>query len=476
MTPIDKYAREEITLEDAIKACALIRAADRRAKGVVYTPAHVVNVMIEKSRMSRDDEVWEPSCGHGAFVFPMLDAARRFCGSWGEVRDWFAGHVLCTDLCPDTIGDLRNLLSVFFTQRGVHTEAETFTNVQAMNALRPAFARRFTLCIGNPPYVRTREMDPDELRDLRKRFASMAKGNVDLYYAFIERALSLCDRATLIVPNACLSAAGAATLRTQCFPRLREICDFGVQLPFEDARAYVAVLRFERDIGETLTLRSGFSAQSTQVRWADLSGDAFRRAPKLAMSGIATLADSAFIVTQRDGRFISDATGEEIEPAIVRPLVKITKRTEIKHILFPYAGRRPLSEAFLQTAYPAAYRHLCAVRDRLDARDKGKVEGYTAWYAYGRSQGLHDLVGEASLIMIPTMIGGASVPFLYEGPAPLFVSGFAVKTADDPECTLLTPAFREFVMAHGSEKPGGEHRYFAITVGIVNAWLMAQYP
>lgn len=80
---ICRFERGETSIEDAIAACAKSRAADRRADGVVYTPERIAREMVKMSGVRRDDEVWEPSCGHGAFVFPLLNAARIFCESGG---------------------------------------------------------------------------------------------------------------------------------------------------------------------------------------------------------------------------------------------------------------------------------------------------------------------------------------------------------------------------------------------------------
>lgn len=468
---ISRYERGEVSLEDAIMACARQRAADRKSDGVVYTPAHIAQSMMNKAGLSRDDEVWEPSCGHGAFVFPLINAARPFCDGWQDVKDWFTAHALCTDLCPDTVSDLRHLLAAFFRRKGVLSRAEEFRNVRQMNALSADFKQRFTLCVGNPPYVRTREMDPDALRDLRHRFVSMSKGNVDLYYAFIERALSVSERVVFIVPNSCLSATGARTLRELGFPRLREVVDFGATLPFADARTYVAILRFGRDPGTSILRREGLDGPASNRTWQDLSGDAELQAPKLAMSGIATLADKSFILTEKTQGVMSPVTWEVIEPDMVRTLIKATKPGERRKILFPYAGRRPLPESVLSEAYPAAFRHLCAVRSALDARDKGKTDGYPAWFAYGRSQGIHEMEGEVDLIIVPAMIGGGALPFRYRGPAPLFMSGFAVRSEHDPDGSLLTPEFRAFAMTNGRERPGVNDRYHNISIRVVNAWL-----
>ena len=477
MSAITDYEAGLIGLDDLIRLSAEARAAARREHGVVYTPLALAREMVRMADLRVDDRVWEPSCGHGGFVFPLIEHAADLCGSHESAKAWFRERVLATDLDPVTAQDLREIIAAFFRRAGVPSAPEDFPNVRAMDALRPVFDERFTLTIGNPPYVRTREMDAGLLRGLRERFASMRKGNVDLYYGFIERAVALSERAVLIVPNACLTATGAADLRRLTFPRLREVRDFGAGLPFGDARAYVAILRFGPGDGPVI-VRDGLDGAPRHQPWEALARDDLRGAPSVALSGIATLSDRSFLLEERGGEAVSPHTGEVIERGVVRPLIKVTKPREGRLILHPYAGKAPLPEAVLAADFPAALRHLKAVRGALLGRDKGKTGDYPAWYAYGRSQGLHDLA-DRRVIMVPVMIGGGAVPFLLDTApltrawgAPLFTSGFAVPAERDPGGTLLTDEFREYVREVGRPKPGGRAGDFhSISSRHVNSWL-----
>lgn len=477
MTALTDYESGLIGLDALIRLSAEARAAARREHGIVYTPLDLARAMVRMADVRVDDRVWEPSCGHGGFVFPLIERAFAMCGSAMVAKSWFRERVLATDIDPDTVEDLRAILAAYFRRAGVPSAPEDFPNVRAMDALREGFDERFSLTIGNPPYVRTREMDPDLLRGLRGRFGSMGKGNVDLYYAFIERAVALSERAVLIVPNACLTASGAAALRRLTFPRLREVRDFGAGLPFGDARAYVAILRFGPGEGPA-SVREGLDGPVRQEHWTALARDDLRGAPSVALSGIATLSDKSFILEERGGLAFSPVTGEAIEHGVVRPLIKVTKPNERRLILHPYAGKAPLPEAVMAADFPAAMRHFEAVRGALLARDKGKTEGYPAWYAYGRSQGLHDL-SDRRILMVPVMIGGGAVPFLLDTRAltrawgaPLFTSGFAVPAESDATGSLLTEDFREYVREVGRPKPGGQGELFhSISSRHVNAWL-----
>lgn len=477
MSIIEEYSRGDITIAQAIRRLGDARAHERRSGGVVYTPPHIVSEMIRQAEISVKDTIWEPSCGHGAFVFPILERMNELLPDWESVKDWFISSMFCSDLSEVTISDLKKLIIAFFDKRGVSLSTDELTNVMAMDSLSPDFRRRFSLAIGNPPYVRTKDMDPQLLFSLRKRFSSMEKGNVDLYYAFIERATDLCDKAVLIVPNSCMSATGAQELRRKCFPRLREVTDFGGTLPFEDARAYVAILRFDDFDGPgRLMFRTG-EGKPKEVSWGSLTGEEHHSAPRMAMSGIATLSDKAFIIERDDEGYVSPISGVRVEEGIVRPLVKATKADREMFIIYPYINGKVMSEAYLSETYPEAMKHLEFVRGVLDSRDKGKVDKYPAWFAYGRSQGLHDLSGGAAVI-IPAMIGGGSLPRIlsaeFTSREPVIVSGFAVMAKDDPERSLLSPEFLSFIRENGKERPG-KGGYHSISVKLVNSWLHRRY-
>lgn len=474
---IEDYKAGKTDIREAVRLFGELRTDDKKGKGAVYTPPAIVEKMIEMAHITLDDTVWEPSCGHGAFVFGILERVYELCGDWSEVKEWFIGRCLCTDISPVAVKDLRELVAAFMSKHGVSSCPGDFINIRLMDGLSAGFERRFTLCVGNPPYVRTRALDPDYLTDLRARFTSMRKGNVDIYYAFIQRAVELANRAVLIVPNACMTAAGAAALRSITFPKLREVIDFGAGLPFGDARAYVAIMRFGEGCSP-VKVSEGIDGSRKLVPWAHLARDDLRTAPSRALSGLATLSDASFVLRRDDdGQVRSPVTGEVIEGDCVRPLIKITRPEKAMFILHPYVGKTPMPDVTLMDAYPAAWRHLLACRDKLLARDKGKTTKYPAWYAYGRSQGLHE-IGFQRIIIIPAMVGGASLPRLIDTTpasrdygAPLFCSGFVVRETDDPHHSLLSEDFRNFVREVGRPKPGADEPFYAISSKHVNAWL-----
>ncbi|MCU0426393.1 MAG: hypothetical protein MUF71_12285 [Candidatus Kapabacteria bacterium] len=118
--------------------------------------------------------------------------------------------------------------------------------------------------------------------------------------------------------------------------------------------------------------------------------------------GIATLKDEIFFIDgsyQADRFYFKEWQGREypIESSITKAIVKISDFTtqaecdaNSRRIISPYTVKNNtatiIDEVILREQYPFCYEYLCAVRDELAKRDKGKMKG--AWYGYGRTQGI----------------------------------------------------------------------------------------
>jgi hypothetical protein len=114
--------------------------------------------------------------------------------------------------------------------------------------------------------------------------------------------------------------------------------------------------------------------------------------------GLATLADSVFygkvLEETQDGLYLFKTKKSApvlVEKGSLRPCIKASKHQKIEKntfIIFPYGpNKRLLSESEFSASFPRAYNYLSSKKERLLARDKGKIDP-SKWYAYGRTQGL----------------------------------------------------------------------------------------
>jgi type I restriction-modification system DNA methylase subunit len=107
----------------------------------------------------------------------------------------------------------------------------------------------FDCIVGNPPYVRVQELNkwaPDECAFYKWRYDSAAKGNYDIYVAFIERGLELLAPNGLlafICPHKFWQATYGSALRKLIADgkHLRAVVDFADQQVFRGATTYTAI-------------------------------------------------------------------------------------------------------------------------------------------------------------------------------------------------------------------------------------------
>lgn len=188
---------------------AMAAARDVATHGQVFTPAAVVDRMVAMIR--NKGRILEPSCGDGAFV-------ARIPPHYPDV----VAIELDPAHCPDGALNMD-----FFT----YPESEQFDTV-----------------IGNPPYVKARDVLPAT----RRHFSTqLLDGHANLYLHFIEkcvRHLKPGGELIFITPRDFLKATGAARLNTWLFDQgtITDFDDLGDARIFEGVVPNCAIWRFEK--------------------------------------------------------------------------------------------------------------------------------------------------------------------------------------------------------------------------------------
>ena len=177
--------------------------------GQVFTPPAVVERML--ALVKNRGRILEPACGDGAFV-------SRIPPHYPEV----VAIELDARHCPDGALNMD-----FFT----YPESEQFDTI-----------------IGNPPYVRARDVLPAT----RKHFSTqLLDGHANLYLHFIEkcvRHLTPGGELVFITPREFLKATGAARLNTWLFDQgtITDFEDLGDAKVFDGVVPNCAIWRFEK--------------------------------------------------------------------------------------------------------------------------------------------------------------------------------------------------------------------------------------
>jgi adenine-specific DNA-methyltransferase len=182
---------------------------DIARRGQVFTPAEIVDRMI--GLMRRRGRTLEPACGDGAFLGRLQDSLEHVVGIEFDARLAPAGaHILDFFAYPET--------------------------------------EQFDTIIGNPPYVKARDILPETGRHLSSQ---LLNGHSNLYLHFIEkcvRHLKPGGELIFITPRDFLKATGSAQLNTWLYDHgtITDFFDLGDTRIFSGAVPNCAIWRYEK--------------------------------------------------------------------------------------------------------------------------------------------------------------------------------------------------------------------------------------
>lgn len=492
------FAAGSIDVFEAIHALDKSSQMGDRARkdgGVVYTPKKIALDMCAMANPRLGDTVLEPSCGRGIFIFALAMHHMGAGNAPQDTHDSLAANLKACDLDADAIGDLLRLWRAFWIGLGVPSP-KPLSALSADSLFGPLAKEKFDLSIGNPPYVRFQNLPSSYREKLQKNFATCAKGNVDIFFAFVEQAIAQAKKTCMIFPNSWMATSSGNLLRKLLSSKTRAVIDFGSKLIFDPVRAYVCIVVAESDdrpLAEPILVK--FEEYSTPGAWISmLAGDPRLGASQWALtalpaakpgktladlatlySGIATLADSAYAIQGAavvDGMaiFTDSSLGAQSIPLEWAPKkAKLTKLNGERDLLLledrifsPYDSKGalvPLDAIAKRSPDAAAFLH--ARKERLSLRDKGKQDGYEAWHAYGRKQGLRP-IPSGLLCAVSIMSCDGIQCFKFDSAktgAFLFTSGFVLApkpghTADEILAALQSSDAWTWMLAHGKAWAG----------------------
>lgn len=109
-------------------------------------------------------------------------------------------------------------------------------------------------------------------------------------------------------------------------------------------------------------------------------------------------------------------------------------KMKMEKAIFPYdVEHKIIAETMLQEKFPMAYAFLHRYKEQLLQRDKGKAKNYSAWYAYGRTQGMNN---QGKKLLIPYMAERGVAIKCNRGDV-LFYCGYALFCNDDKMLEVL---------------------------------------
>lgn len=434
------------TIEDVIKIYELaIPKAEKTKNGAIYTPQYIRDYILERvvTRQKRPIQkclVIDIACGCGAFLYSLANYLHTHCK---QSYHKSVKHLYGVDISELSVKRCKILLSLAALLNGETLEDEEL-NIIHDNSLVFDFTTMsnvinnngFDIVVGNPPYVRAKNIDNESKISLSKWQVARC-GNPDLYLPFFEIAHRILRHDGVlgyITVNSFFKSVNARLLRKffREHSTALEIVDFGDQLVFEKKLAYTCITLASKQDKPGVNYTKGkinnnkiivnaecfnfisYSELDDHKGWHLNNADVLQNIRKIESvgkplgdmyqikNGIATLANDVYIfrpINEDEKYFYLQVDGMNfpIEKGICRDIVKpniLHSEEEISDILekiiFPYdANNKILSEAVFMSKYPKAYKYLSLNKIKLSRRDKGE-KAYETWYAYGRSQATSD--------------------------------------------------------------------------------------
>lgn len=465
---------------------------DKKVNGSYYTPTHIVSYII-KNTVDGLGPICDPACGSGAFLAESARFLRKKFGvSYSKI---FKKFLFGVDILPASIERTKIILSLLAVLDGEDKDFKF--NLYEGDSLSFNWDANFIpggfdYVVGNPPYVRTKNLRAD-VKDNIKKWGTASFGNVDLYIPFFEVATKITNekgKVGFITPNTYLTSFNAKLVREFLSTNrlLKRIVDFNGWQLFEGATTYTCITFLDKRKYESLEfslvdnqekLRNLDAIKFTKIKASLLNGNEWRLLSKedaekifkienagsplfkyvdKFVTGLATLSNDLFLVedTFKDGGFLEkeykgrvflierDITKKIIKPNKVKNMAALANNKE--RIIYPYIYEnnrraRIMPELFLKQSFPKSYEYLCAIRDDLKLRDKGGKK-YAEWYAYGRTQGLNNF-GEK--IILPMMDNRPSFITVEEANT-LIYCGYAIYPKNKKDFPILEKILNSNVM------------------------------
>lgn len=457
------------SLSDLVSAFEyLIDDTEKKNNGVVYTPelirTYILHATLKSKHMPR---IIDPACGCGAF---LISAAQILHKEYNlSYRVIFSECIWGCDIDEHTIDKCKILLELLALQEeGIIYDS--YYNLTVGNALeilsQDKYLGKFDIVIGNPPYVRSKNIDIS----IKASFSnwSVVTGNTDLYIPFYQLGYELLnDEGILgyISPNTFLQSVNGRGLRNYLRNTKRQITiiNFKDVQKFIDVTHYTCITIIHKSICNATVMYSiceGDLANITLSAYniSDYRDDAEWRfgnniIDKIVFNieqqptnlntfnirnGLATLSNDIYFfstVDETDNFYIREYNGKKYhiekniciniaKPNIMRNENDLIYKSE--KAIYPYKNGTIIHENEMKTIYPCTYTFLLEQKSKLLNRDKGKTGSYPEWYAYGRTQGMHN---QGKKILIPYM-ADKGVAIISEDKDLLFYCGYAAFSDD----------------------------------------------
>lgn len=463
---------------------------EQQINGAIYTPSFIKKYIIDNTfnRFSGKLDsilIADISCGCGAFLY---SAAKKLKFKTGKQYKEIFSQLYGLDISENSVKRAKILLSILAITEGEDQDSYEF-NIFQGNSLEYNWFKiagvyennGFDLVIGNPPYVRAKNLDPKS-KELIKNWKVGSSGNIDLYIPFFEIGINILNKSGIlgyITVNSFFKSVNARGLRNYLSEKEYsiDIINFGNEQIFENRLTYTCLFFVDKAIVGNISYARATSndiknrecIDFSTLKYDDLNN---HRGWLLSNSatvsninkientgstldelytiknGIATLSNDIFIfkpIREDDSYyyFLKDKSERQVEKLICRDIIKpniLKSESDIdlamEKIIFPYLKvegvLQLLEEDSFNKEYPFAFSYLSDYKLQLNERDKGNGN-YKKWYAFGRTQALTD---SGLKLLFPYMAKSPHFVFT-DNVEMLIYCGYAIFSKSERELLIL---------------------------------------
>lgn len=413
----------------------LIPSEDRIINGAFFTPAYIVDYIIETVAPKEYESIADVSCGCGAF---LLGAIRYLKKRYNKsIADIVLNNIYGADILDYNVRRAKILIYLYAITHKEHIETCDI-KILCCDTLKYDWNKKFDCIVGNPPYVRFQDLDDFTREYLCKNYTTTSFGTFNLYFAFFEIGYNLLSekgRLGYITPNNYFTSLAGESLRSyfQNLQCIYKIVDFNATKVFK-VQTYTAITFLNRNKNASIAygriasnqhptkflnvlyFSSNHYTNLLKGKWRLLCGEEQYNIKQIESigqpigelfnicAGIATLKDEvySFFPDSADEKYYYFTRNNhhwKVEKELARSTVKISDMkcqedvtNNQRHFIFPYKiiqGKMvAIPEHEMRILYPGCYEYFLSVRNILASRGKGK-HIYTPFYSYGRTQGLN---------------------------------------------------------------------------------------
>lgn len=461
-----------------------------KSNGRFYTPHFIVQNILDMSGYYGEDilkkHVIDNSCGDGAFLTEIVE---RYCNS--AIKAGISQEEIAFDLCHYIHGIEIDEKECEKCIRNVSSIAEKYTiqnvtwDIKCADAmLTHEYDGKMDFVLGNPPYVRVHNVG--DSFDRVKQYSFAQSGMTDFYIVFYEIGLKMLNSSGVlgyITPSSFFNSLAGEQMRIHFVEH--NLIDKIIDLKHFQAfytTTYTAIVVLKKRKKDRVTFYYQFDEKNQIPYYVDsLTPEDFFICDKFYFSsksnlrllkqifnnsrhcdiavknGYATLCDDVFI-----GEF-------DFESDFIIPVIKASTGKQ-KQIIYPYGKDSKLIPESEIRKDCNLYKYLLERKELLTKRSNER-ESQLYWYAFGRSQAIHDTYKDK--LTINTLLRSVDDLKIVSAPAGVGVySGlYIVSETVNIEAiknVLFSEDFISYLALLGKYKSGG---YYTFSSKDVKAYL-----